>query len=146
MDAFTESVEEKRGRMTKDEFRDYVDFLRSQDEISYDVYSGLIDGIDTLEQEPCEDCISRQAVLAIAGDSCLDLDSYEDTKDFCDEINELPPVTPQPKTGHWIEEFNDLEGEVRFTCSSCGKYQLFGTDYCYNCGTKMVESQESEEE
>ncbi len=51
----------------------------------------------------------------------------------------------EPKTGHWIEEFNDLEGEVRFTCSSCGKYQPFGTDYCYNCGAKMVEPQESEE-
>ena len=38
--------------MTREEFRDYVDFLRSQDEISYDVYCGLIDGIDTLEQEP----------------------------------------------------------------------------------------------
>lgn len=38
--------------MTREEFRDYVDFLRSQDEISYDVYSGLIDAIDTLEQEP----------------------------------------------------------------------------------------------
>ena len=51
-----------------------------------------------LEQEPCEDCISRKAVLAIAGDSCLDLDSYEDTREFCDEIKELPPVTPKPKT------------------------------------------------
>lgn len=40
--------------MTREEFRDYVDLLRSQDEISYDVYSGLIDGIDTLKQEPCE--------------------------------------------------------------------------------------------
>lgn len=38
--------------MTREELRDYVDFLRSQDEISYDVYSALIDGIDTLEQEP----------------------------------------------------------------------------------------------
>ena len=38
--------------MTKEEFRDYVEFLRSQDEISYAAYSGLIDGIDTLEQEP----------------------------------------------------------------------------------------------
>ena len=38
--------------MTREEFRDYVEFLRSQDEISYDVYSALIDGIDTLEQEP----------------------------------------------------------------------------------------------
>ena len=59
--------------------------------------------------------------------------------------NDLPSVTPQPKTGHWIEEFNDLEGEVRFTCSCCGKYQLFGTDYCYNCGAKMFETKESEE-
>jgi len=52
----------------------------------------------------------------------------------------------EPKTGHWTEEFNDLEGEVRFTCSSCGKYQLFGTDFCYHCGAKMVETQEGEGE
>lgn len=38
----------------------------------------------------------HQAVLAIAGDSCLDLDSYEDTREFCDKIKELPSVTPQP--------------------------------------------------
>lgn len=44
------------------------------------------------EEKHCEDAISRQAVLAIAGDSCLDLDDYEDTKEFCDEINDLPPV------------------------------------------------------
>ena len=56
--------------------------------------------IKALEQEPCEDCISRQAVLAIAGDSCLDLDSYEDTREFCDEIKALPPVTPQPMSGY----------------------------------------------
>ena len=37
--------------MTREEFRDYVELLRSQDKISYDVYSGLIDGVDTLEQE-----------------------------------------------------------------------------------------------
>ena len=50
--------------------------------------------------EPCEDAVSREAVLAIAGDSCLDLDSYEDTKEFCDEIKELPSVTPAPKKCH----------------------------------------------
>lgn len=58
--------------------------------------------------------------------------------------DDCPLVEIKPKTGHWIEEFNDLEGEVRFTCSSCGKYQLFGTDFCYHCGVKMVEPQESE--
>ena len=38
--------------MTRDEFRDYVDEQRSLDMIPYHVYSALIDGIDTLEQEP----------------------------------------------------------------------------------------------
>lgn len=46
--------------MTKEEFRDYVDTLRSQDEISYNVYSELIDGIDTLEQEPILDKIRAE--------------------------------------------------------------------------------------
>ena len=57
-------------------------------------YTEATEVIKALELEPCEDCVSRQAVLAIAGDSCLDLDSYEDTKEFCDTINELPSVTP----------------------------------------------------
>ena len=57
-------------------------------------------------------------------------------------IRELPSVTPQPRKGQWTEEFNDLEGEVRFTCSSCGKYQLFGTDFCYNCGSDNREVEE----
>jgi rubrerythrin len=38
--------------MTREELRDYVDEQRAQDIIPYHVYSALIDGIDTLEQEP----------------------------------------------------------------------------------------------
>ena len=53
--------------------------------------------IKVLKQESCEDAVSREAVLAIAGDSCLDLDNYEDTKEFCDEMKELPSVTPISK-------------------------------------------------
>ena len=50
--------------MTREEFRDYVESLHSQNEISYDVYSGLIDGIDTLELESCEDdAISRNELI-----------------------------------------------------------------------------------
>lgn len=52
----------------------------------------LFEELKNAGQDPCEDAVSRQAVLAIARDSCLDLDSYEDTKEFCDEIKELPPV------------------------------------------------------
>lgn len=38
--------------MTREELRDYVEEQRSLDNIPYHVYSALIDGIDTLEQEP----------------------------------------------------------------------------------------------
>lgn len=121
--------------------------------------------IKALEQEPCEDAISRQAVLAIAEDSCLDLDSYEDTKEFCNEIKELPLVTPQPKTGHWImrhRTYNEVKyytgrdemGETHTIsvleryevdvpyCSECGKRAGdTSQDFCCVCGAKM----ESEE-
>jgi hypothetical protein len=103
------------------------------------------------------DCISReQALVAIRnlypGMPRVDfngslrkwVDKYKPYIECDDAIKQLPSVTPQPRKGHWTEEFNDLEGEVRFTCSSCGKYQLFGTDFCYHCGAKMVEPQESE--
>ena len=50
-------AEIKRGLgMTKEELRDYVDEQRALDEIPYHVYSALIDGIDELEQEPCNYC------------------------------------------------------------------------------------------
>ena len=47
--------------MTREELRDYVDEQRGLNNIPYHVYSTLIDGIDTLEQEPqsfewCETC------------------------------------------------------------------------------------------
>ena len=38
--------------MTREELRDYVKEQRNLGIISYHVYSTLIDGIDTLEQEP----------------------------------------------------------------------------------------------
>lgn len=35
------------------------------------------------------DLISREAVINIATSSCLDLDSYDDTEEFCDEVKEI---------------------------------------------------------
>ena len=58
----------------------------------------LADYMETLEkqmQEPCEDAVSRQAVIDYAKDTCLDLDKYEDTEIFCDEIKAMPSVTPR---------------------------------------------------
>ena len=130
--------------MTREEFRDYVDFLRSQDEISYDVYSGLIDGIDTLEQDPCDDAISRQYLL----DNCV-VDKVTMPYVPVNKIKEAPPVNPQePKTGHCkdCKWWKDSDGMFRRGCnaeSQCpmNRIEVYeGTGYCF-----MFEPQESEE-
>lgn len=47
------------------------------------------------------------------------------------------------KTGHWIEKYHELFN--RYYCDKCGVGSELRTNYCPNCGAKMVESQESED-
>jgi hypothetical protein len=107
--------------------------------------------IKALEQEPCEDAISRQAVLDIVDGYSVSQSNVEDiTQDIISDIMVLPPVTPQPKIGHWILTSDD---DCEYcTCSECG-YQngenwMIGSviKFCQECGAKMVEPQESEGE
>lgn len=124
--------------------------------------------IKALEQELCDDCISRQAVLDYAKDTCLDLDSFDDTEVFCDEIKLLPSVSPQepcsnccngnqiekaklcqksylagmehkPKTGQWID---DCGGAKCSCCGYCIDDYYYVKTYCPNCGAKMQEVEE----
>lgn len=93
------------------------------------------------EQEPCEDTISRQAVLEIQAKYA----EYIGATKFWqmrDDIKALPSVTPQPKTGHWII-IDDCENFLA-KCSECGWIEdsrmINKYPYC-RCGAKM----ESEE-
>lgn len=53
---------------------------------------------EALEQEPCTDAISRQAVLDLTGKSDW-FESSDDYNDFVIAVCELPPVNPQePKS------------------------------------------------
>lgn len=56
------------------------------------------------EQEPCEDCISKHAVLDMKYTVEVE-DMWHMTQKIevvsVSNIKELPLVTPQPKTGHW---------------------------------------------
>lgn len=73
--------------MTREELRDYVDEQRTLDIIPYHVYSALIDGIDTLEQEPCEDAQERYEDLCeYFGDAKDILKSRKDFKAWLERI------------------------------------------------------------
>lgn len=96
--------------------------------------------LELLEQEPCEDCVSREAVLEIAKSS---KSNWIDNSVLFKRVNELPSVTPQPKVAHWIHFASSDD------CSGCGwstgKY-ISPSDYCPKCGARMIEPVESEEQ
>ncbi len=116
-----------------------------------------------LEQEPCEDCISRREAIKMftynyKGERIPDYDCDNwpvqiDMKTVKKILRELPSVNPQPKTGHWIGI--DEEPHEDYECDKCGYVVSTYTaniephteyKFCPNCGAKMVEPKESEGE
>ena len=96
-----------------------------------------------LEQEPCEDCISREAVLDYIEGSEAELGHSSENELVCQDIKEFPPVTPQPKIGRWIRVDKD-----KCKCDQCevisfiAMYPNGDINYCPNCGAKMQEGEE----
>ena len=98
--------------------------------------------IKALEQEPCEDAISRQWLMECVNEGWIKFDTEKDKNIFIHLIRDIAPsVKPQEKTGHWIHFASGDD------CSECGwstgKY-ISPSKYCPGCGCLMVEAQESE--
>ena len=92
----------------------------------------LQNAINVLEQEPCADMVSRDAMWDV-------LQRLHGTEgELVDELMSLPPVLPMPKMGQWTHDGSHWEN--RWICSECG-YKLFfpQTRFCPNCGAKMPE-------
>ena len=103
--------------------------------------------IKALEKEPCDDVVSREAVIDTLDDmdNVLDegrtIENYKELLKECYEV--LPPVNPQePKTGHWIV-WDTSSYDWTYKCDKCGSIALRQSNYCPNCGVKM-ESEDKE--
>ena len=116
------------------------------------------------EQESCEDCVSRQAVIDKLN-RLIEVERLQGTDEMgygrervsayesmIFEINSeylYPSITSKEKTGKWIPDDTICE-DTLYRCSNCGNvYYLnygdvkdMGYNYCPNCGAKM----ESEDE
>jgi len=58
--------------------------------------------LESLDQKPCEDCISRKAVINSLHSQFadgFDSDRWWNSMSVLYAINKVPSVTPQPKTG-----------------------------------------------
>ena len=94
------------------------------------------------EAEPCEDTVSRQAVLEIVEENNNIM--YDAAYRIGKDVKALSSVTPKQRTGKWIDDCPMMtdEGLVRrIRCSVCGdgRKDFYGVskNYCPNCGTKM---------
>ena len=106
-------------------------------------YDAVCAGINALEAEPCEDCVSRQAVIdAIELDCSWDIfDEYgsytPEGASIIDAIKSVPSVTPARKRGKWICDDNGF-----WMCDRCqATAKEDGTKgedpFCWNCGAEM---------
>lgn len=101
-----------------------------------------------LEQQPCEDCISRQAArnaLLNKGQHSkryklgetweLNLMEIEET------LGSLPSVELERKPGKWIEhQWAEEENGLlisNYECNLCKMWERKTSDFCPNCGAKM---------
>ena len=119
----------------------------------------LMEEIKALKQEPTTknnlavDCISIADVNQVIEDYICE--QYHVLSDRTREralgaravkarINELHPVTTQPKTGHWIE--HEHNGKSYIECSECLcwflREHLLRNSHCPNCGSRNVAESE----
>ena len=112
----------------------------------YEEHKMVLQLIEALEQQPCEDCISRKATVERL---CKVADFMNEKREglgspyimsalfIQDNKDEFPSVTPKEKTGHWIRQTDDYHDY--YECEHCGI--AVGLDdiknYCPNCGAKM---------
>lgn len=116
--------------MTREE-ADFIGSMNMCDEISNEAYKKIMCHCE--EQEPCEDSISRKAVLSKFKEVCfseewlqfrVDKGSYGQRDFLINYIEQLPSVTPQPKT----ETLDKLKAEIK----EVQTYKMFeGEDTVY---------------
>lgn len=142
--------------MTNEEARKILDSSFVWQKMVDEECEALGMAIKALEQEPCEDAISRQTVINAIANTCFWLSS-DNWKELIKCINSIPLVKPQePKIGHWEWVQYDYNSKLgNWHCSECrcivvecvNKEEKGGIPlykYCPQCGTKMVELQKSE--
>ena len=101
------------------------------------------EAIKTLEQETCEDAISKASVFEILGNLMsipYDFDrqiNEKDVSESMDEIKALPSVIPTRKKGKWLvlkDEYGDICEAICSCCEDNGNHKW---KYCHTCGAEM---------
>lgn len=127
--------------MTKEEAIAILSHDKEQIDYPHGAYGTALEmAIKALQKEPCNDCVSREAVLEQI-DSWSEDEFLRATNPFYylrKRIESLPSVNTERKVGYWIENAPEWQNvDPPYICSECGYAHLNKTNYCDQCGTKM---------
>lgn len=99
--------------------------------------------MEALKREPCDDCVSRQAVLSDI-QSNWDWETVDGItattvlKQVMTDITNMLSVTPARPKGKWIYLNDEIEiYDHWYQCSVCHK-ESFEHRFCPYCGAEMV--------
>ena len=94
--------------MNRQEAIEILEEVKNLDDSIYQYISAYNEALDmaikALEQEPCDDCVSRSAVMQIVEISRLHLDRKYDTEVMSEQIKALPSVIPKREENTVSEE------------------------------------------
>lgn len=117
--------------MTKQE-ADFIGSMNMCDEISNEAYKKIMCNCEVEESQPCEDCISREALLKNLEepmnwtDSEAEIQEQRDYEGFIELVKSMPSVTPSFE--EWLSSFNTESATCCFTAvqelqEQCGSYE-----------------------
>lgn len=142
---FHKYVEDIMGRpIMTHEIGQLADTIKEKTKADFIALCADESSLENPNREPCDDAISRQAVL-----DKKKLVELEDGQSFyCispEDVETLQPVTPQPKLGEWI--VHEKPYGIRYLeCPYCNIWylneHLIRNSFCHNCGAKMIVLQE----
>jgi uncharacterized OB-fold protein len=85
-----------------------------------------------------EEAINIMKVIVHMLEEKYDTDRVEDAVDMA-----IKALEQEPKTGHWIDHQEDRW--IYAQCSECGTVHDTQTNYCPNCGAKMLPTDSEKE-
>lgn len=129
--------------MTREEL-DFIGSMNMCDEISNEAYKKIVCHCE--EQEPCEDAVSRQAVIDAIQEHLKNVNSNNEIyamahRHIEEVLARLPSVSPARPKGKW-EEY--LKEGLKYKCSECGSRHDTPWWYCPNCGAEILEIHKTE--
>jgi len=144
----TEQWQELKETIT--EMRDSNGTLTQQEVCKF--LANYMEVLEKQMQQPCEDCIRRQAVIEHICESkeCYKEECKGRTLKRCPDLQwvfDLPPVTPQRPEGRWIATENEEMNIDGYFCSCCDLPMETEerTKFCPNCGAEMSGGEEDED-